>query len=90
MVDAGQSGEDSQAILTRYAIERCTNSSASSSHGTRKRSPYTYSNLDAINFLNGQDSKPVKELSASDRPHRAVLSGVYQLPFGPGANLQTV
>jgi len=46
---------------------------------------YTYSkNLDAINFLNGQDSKPVKELSASDRPHRAVLSGVYQLPFGRG------
>jgi hypothetical protein len=46
---------------------------------------YTFSkNLDAINFLNGQDAKPVKELSASDRPHRAVLSGVYQLPFGKG------
>lgn len=46
---------------------------------------YTFSkNLDAINFLNGQDARPVKELSASDRPQRAVLSGVYQLPFGKG------
>jgi carboxypeptidase family protein len=46
---------------------------------------YTYSkNLDAINFLNGQDAKPVKELSSADRPQRAVLSGVYQLPFGKG------
>jgi len=46
---------------------------------------YTFSkNLDAINFLNGQDPTPTKELSVSDRPHRAVLSGVYQLPFGRG------
>ncbi|HZQ52317.1 MAG TPA: carboxypeptidase regulatory-like domain-containing protein [Bryobacteraceae bacterium] len=46
---------------------------------------YTFSkNLDAINFLNGQDARPVKELSASDRPQRVVLSGVYQLPFGKG------
>ena len=46
---------------------------------------YTFSkNLDAINFLNGQDPAPTKELSVSDRPQRAVISGVYQLPFGKG------
>ncbi len=46
---------------------------------------YTFSkNLDAINFLNGQDPTPTKELSVSDRPQRAVVSGVYQLPFGKG------
>jgi hypothetical protein len=49
---------------------------------------YTFSkNLDAINFLNGQDPRPTKELSISDRPHRAVLSGVYQLPFGRGRKM---
>ncbi len=46
---------------------------------------YTFSkNLDATAFLNNQDAAPTKALSASDRPQRLVLSGVYQLPFGKG------
>lgn len=46
---------------------------------------YTYSkNLDATTFINPQDPRPTKQLAASDRPHRVVLSGVYQLPFGKG------
>ncbi len=46
---------------------------------------YTFSkNLDATAFLNNQDAKPTKVLSASDRPQRLVVSGVYQLPFGKG------
>ncbi len=46
---------------------------------------YTFSkNLDATAFINPQDPRPTKQLSSSDRPHRLVLSGVYQLPFGKG------
>jgi hypothetical protein len=46
---------------------------------------YTRSkNLEAIAFLNDQDAKPVKNLTASDRPNRLVLSGVWELPFGTG------
>lgn len=46
---------------------------------------YTFSkNLDATAFVNSQDLRPTKMLSASDRTHRVVLSGVAQLPFGRG------
>jgi hypothetical protein len=46
---------------------------------------YTWSKqLDATAFLNNQDPQPTKALSANDRTHRLVLSGVYQLPFGRG------
>jgi hypothetical protein len=46
---------------------------------------YTFSkNLEEVAFLNNQDAQPSKVLTASDRPHRLVLSGVYELPFGRG------
>lgn len=46
---------------------------------------YTFSkNLDATTFINPQDPRPTKQLALSDRPHRVVVSGVYQLPFGRG------
>jgi hypothetical protein len=46
---------------------------------------YTWSkNIEALTFLNGQDSAPSKVLAATDRPHRFVLSSVFQLPFGRG------
>ena len=46
---------------------------------------YTFSkNLDATSFVNPQDPKPTRMLASSDRPHRFVVSGVYQLPFGKG------
>ena len=49
---------------------------------------YTFSkNLDATTFINPQDPAPTKQLAASDRPQRLVLSGVYQLPFGKGRKL---
>ncbi|MBV9265821.1 MAG: hypothetical protein JO061_06605, partial [Acidobacteriaceae bacterium] len=49
---------------------------------------YTFSKtLDGTQFLNPQDPRPTKMLSSSDRPHRVVISGVYQLPFGKGRKL---
>jgi hypothetical protein len=46
---------------------------------------YTWSkNIEALAFLNDQDPEPAKVLATQDRPHRLVLSGVYQLPFGRG------
>src|SRR5205085_553470 len=46
---------------------------------------YTYSkNLEALSFINSQDPKPTKMLTSADRPHRLVVSGVAQLPFGRG------
>jgi hypothetical protein len=46
---------------------------------------YTWSkNLEALQFLNDQDTAPAKVVTDNDRPHRFVVSSVYQLPFGTG------
>jgi len=46
---------------------------------------YTFSKqIEALTFLNNQDRLPARTLAATDRPHRLVISGVYQLPFGRG------
>ena len=46
---------------------------------------YTFSKfMEAIQFLNGDDPRPVEVISASDRPHRFTLSGIYEFPFGKG------
>jgi len=46
---------------------------------------YTWSKqIEALSFLNNQDPRPAKTLAATDRPHRFVISGVYQFPFGRG------
>ncbi len=46
---------------------------------------YTFSKqLETVRFLNANDPEPVRELSAFDTPHRFVLSGTFQLPFGKG------
>jgi hypothetical protein len=46
---------------------------------------YTWSkNIESVGFLNPQDATTVKNVTASDRPHRLVVSGVYELPFGRG------
>ncbi|MGI8743128.1 MAG: carboxypeptidase regulatory-like domain-containing protein [Bryobacteraceae bacterium] len=46
---------------------------------------YTWSkNLEAVAFLNPQDPAPTRDLTSSDRTHRFVFSGVYQLPIGRG------
>lgn len=55
------------------------------SHGLTLSGAYTWSKtLEAVSFLNSQDAAPFKNLSASDRPQRLVISGVYELPFGRG------
>jgi hypothetical protein len=49
---------------------------------------YTWSkNLESVGFLNPQDVEPTKTVTAVDRPHRLVLSGVYELPFGRGRSI---
>lgn len=46
---------------------------------------YTLSkNIEAVGFLNDQDAQPTRNLTGSDRTHRFVVSGVYQLPVGRG------
>jgi hypothetical protein len=46
---------------------------------------YTWSkNLESVGFLNPQDPSTVRNVTASDRPHRLVVSGVFELPFGRG------
>ncbi len=55
------------------------------SHGLTIMGAYTWSkNEEALSFLNNQDTAPYKNLSASDRPQRLVISSVYELPFGRG------
>ncbi|MEO6725207.1 MAG: TonB-dependent receptor [Blastocatellia bacterium] len=46
---------------------------------------YTWSKfMEAVEFLNGDDPRPVEVISGSDRPHRFSASGIYELPFGKG------
>ena len=46
---------------------------------------YTWSRFEeAIAFLNPGDASPVREISDFDSPHRVVLSGIVELPFGRG------
>jgi len=46
---------------------------------------YTFSKfMEAVEFLNADDPRPAEIISASDRPHRFTLSGIYELPFGKG------
>jgi hypothetical protein len=40
--------------------------------------------MEAVDLLNPQDAKPVRELGAYDTPRRLVVSGVWELPFGNG------
>jgi hypothetical protein len=46
---------------------------------------YTFSKfMEAVQFLNGDDPRPIETISGSDRPHRLSASGIYELPFGKG------
>ena len=46
---------------------------------------YTWSkSLEAISFLNPGDAALDRSISRNDRPHRVVISGLYELPFGRG------
>ncbi len=49
---------------------------------------YTFAKLmEATSYLNPNDASPEEVISNSDRPHRVVLHGLYELPFGPGKPL---
>ncbi|MBI4908487.1 MAG: TonB-dependent receptor, partial [Acidobacteria bacterium] len=55
------------------------------SHGLTYVIAYTLSkNIEALSYLNGQDSAPTRSLTAWDRPHRLTIAPIYELPFGPG------
>jgi len=46
---------------------------------------YTFSRtLEAVEFLNATDPLPYESASTLDRPHRVVMSGIWELPFGRG------
>jgi hypothetical protein len=52
---------------------------------------YTFSKMmEATSYLNDNDASPEEVISNSDRPHRVVLHGLYELPFGPGKRLGQV
>jgi hypothetical protein len=46
---------------------------------------YTWSKtMEAVEFLNPTDPRPYESISALDRPHRFVASGIWELPYGRG------
>jgi len=55
------------------------------SHGLTLTSALTLSkNIEALTYLNGQDTAPARTLASFDRSYRLVLAPIYELPFGPG------
>lgn len=53
--------------------------------GYTLQASYTYSKfMEAAEYLNAADPRPVEVISGEDRPHRFVTSGIYELPFGKG------
>ena len=55
------------------------------SHGYTFQASYTWSKyMDATSRLNPSDAGPEHVVSNLDRPHRLVLSGIYELPIGRG------
>lgn len=53
------------------------------SHGVRFLANYSWSKkLDRLSYLNAQDVKPEKRISADDRPQHLTVSATYELPFG--------
>ncbi|MDT5059650.1 MAG: hypothetical protein QOH63_109 [Acidobacteriota bacterium] len=52
-------------------------------HGYTLLASYTWSKLlERVSFLNPTDTEYEKRISANDAPHRVVLSGIWELPFG--------
>lgn len=58
------------------------------SRGYTFQGSYTYSKLmEAASYLNAGDPLPERVISGQDFPHRLTISGIYELPFGPGRRL---
>lgn len=54
-------------------------------NGLTFQASWTYSKfMQATEFLNEQDFRPSEVISDQDYPHRFVLNGIYELPFGKG------
>lgn len=54
-------------------------------HGYTLNVAYTWAKaMDGIRFLNPADTALEYLISENDRPHRLVISGLYELPFGKG------
>ena len=52
---------------------------------------YTFAKMmEATAYLNDNDASPEEVISNSDRPHRVVLHGLYEIPFGPGKRLSPI
>jgi len=57
-------------------------------YGLTLTGSYTFSkNLQALSYLNPQDSSPARVIVPFDRTHVFVLAPMYELPFGPGKPL---
>jgi hypothetical protein len=55
------------------------------SKGYTVAASYTFSKfMEAVSYLNAGDPLPEEVISDLDRPHRFVVSGIYELPFGKG------
>ncbi len=55
------------------------------SAGLMFQAAWTYSRfMEATGYLNATDLAPEKVVSTYDRPHRLVVTGLYELPFGQG------
>ncbi len=58
------------------------------SKGYTIQANYTFSKfMQATELLNSDDPRPVEVISDLDRPHRFVLSGIVEFPFGYGRRL---
>ena len=58
------------------------------SKGLQLQANYTWSKtMEATEYLNDTDSIPTHVVSALDRPHRIVATGIYSLPFGAGRRI---
>jgi hypothetical protein len=45
---------------------------------------YTFSRFEQSEYLNAADPDPTRVISDQDSPHRLVVSGIWELPFGAG------
>jgi Carboxypeptidase regulatory-like domain/TonB dependent receptor len=58
------------------------------SRGFKYTAAYTFAkNMEAVQYLNDTDASLHHVISANDRPHRFVLSGIYEFPIGRGKRL---
>ena len=57
------------------------------SHGLAFTASYTFSKNIEDEYLNDQDLKPTRTLTAFDTPHRLAIGPSYELPFGKGRTI---